>query len=824
MKRSWFLAPSLAAFFCIGSVQAQTFEVRRAADDSLALSGTLVNAPTTPTSTDPPPQLADFSALTEPGEYYLQIPSLGKSVVFRVGEDVYDGELATVMLGFYGWRANVDVSFDYQGVHFEHKAGHMNDALLDYIDGQVGVIKDGTGGWYDAGDYGKYLPTASESVGNMLAAWELFSPRLEKLQLPFLPEHGSGLPDFLSELKWELDWMLKMAYDDGSGRVHHKLNSPNFPGFVLPVNDTSKRYFASFSTAATAEFAATLAKAARAFAPYDAITNGYSQQLLAAAELAYAYLSTHPENVQYDSSVLSAGTYQKVGVDDRLWAAAEIWDTTGDAAALADIEQRIGTGTGFVPNFDWDNMTAFGLVTYLLSPRPGKDPAIELPLRQRLIAVADTLVTNHDNNAYGRDLELYYWGSNGVIARTCFLLQSAYVLEPKPAYLDVCADQIGFLYGRNQYNRSQVTGAGIEPPLHPHARLSGSDSVEQPYPGLLVGGGQSPTNWVDSQSNFQTNEVAINWNAALVYALAGFISDRGTDATPTRGAIAPEACQIRLNSIGYLPERAKVATIASECGFEPTFQCPAGEKTLSGDTEGPTSSIDDLEDGDTKILTKDGRTGAWFAFDDGSAGTRTDATVTPAERLGSKNAICISGEGFTGWGGGIGFSFSGEGAARVPYDASSYTGVSFWARGSATQFRAMLVDKYSDPAQSLCSGCYDHFQAPFTPSSEWKKYTFSWKDLKQLGFGDMQPNVCAAGLYALQFQWSGATPFELCLDDLVFTRARGAAGDIDEQPKVSPKGGGGCGCRLENESGSGAPALALAALAGAALIRRRRRS
>lgn len=821
MLRPLSFASALVLGLATAHASAKPFEVRRVSDDAVVLTGELSAVPAA-SSTDAPAELADFSALTEPGEYYLDVPSVGKSVSFRVGDDVYDAELQTVMLGFYGWRSAVDVSFDYGGVHYGHAAGHANDGWLDYVEGQVGVRQDGTGGWYDAGDYGKYLPTAAESVGNMLAAWELFSDRLDKLNLPFLPEHGSGLPDFLSELKWELDWMLKMQYADGSGRIHHKLNSPNFPGFVLPAADTSKRYFSNYSTAATAEFVAALAKAARAFAPYDAITGGYSQTLLEAAQRSYAYLVAHTEDVRYDDSVLAAGAYQKTGADDRIWAAAEMWETTGDPIALADLEERIRTGISFIANPDWDNLTTFGLVTYLMSARDGKAPAIVAKLSQGLGTVTKSLTSQTKTSSYGRDFASYYWGSNGVIARTCLLLQTAYrVLSPDPELLDACAAQIGYLYGRNQYNRSQVTGSGIAPPLHPHARISGSDAVETPYPGLLVGGGQNASNWQDLQSSFQTNEVAINWNAALVYALAGFVSDRGVSAAP-RGAVTPEACRVRLNSIGYVPERSKVATVVTDCDLpDESFQCVKQEQTLSGDTSGAPSLIDDFEDGDLRVLPKQGRVGGWYAYDDMTPGTRTGAELKSAGRAGSKNALCISGQGFTGWGGGIGFSFVEDGSSRKPYDASAYTGITFWARGSATQFRAMLVDKYSDPAASLCTSCYDHFQAAFTPSSEWKRYTFSWKQLKQLGFGEAKPNVCAADLYALQFQWSGSQPFELCLDDVAFTQA---AGSEEETPGgVSPRGGG-CGCRLPApNTGTPAAGVALLAVALTTALRRRRR-
>src|SRR5690606_6691541 len=137
------------------------------------------------------------------------------------------------------------------------------------------------------------------------------SERLERVELPFIPEHGGDLPDYLSELKWELDWLLKMTYDDASGRVHHKINSPGFPGFVLPEDDPTERYFSNYSTAATAEFVATMAKAARAFRPYDTATEGYSEELLEAAWASYEYLQDNPDDVRYDDEVLRAGAYQK---------------------------------------------------------------------------------------------------------------------------------------------------------------------------------------------------------------------------------------------------------------------------------------------------------------------------------------------------------------------------------------------------------------------------------------------------------------------------------------------------------------------------------
>jgi endoglucanase len=172
-------------------------------------------------------------------------------------------------------------------------------------------------------------------------------------------------------------------------------------------------------------------------------------------------------------------------------------------------------------------------------------------IRTALLNAAATLVSARNGNGYGRALTRYYWGSNGSVARTCMVLQAANRVAPDPVYLDTCADQLGWLFGRNQYNRSQVTGVGINPPLHPHHRPSGADGVDQPWPGLLVGGGDQATDWVDVQDNYTVNEIAINWNAALIYALAGFLTTKveaPIDAGTAAPALVPHGCSCRLSS------------------------------------------------------------------------------------------------------------------------------------------------------------------------------------------------------------------------------------------------------------------------------------
>jgi endoglucanase len=102
---------------------------------------------------------------------------------------------------------------------------------------------------------------------------------------------------------------------------------------------------------------------------------------------------------------------------------------------------------------------------------------------------------------------------------------TAYKLKPKPSYRHASLDALSHLFGRNYYGRSFVTGVGHLPPMHPHDRRSGADGIDEPWPGYLVGGGQTATNWKDRQEDYRTNEIAVNWQAALVYALAAFTAE-----------------------------------------------------------------------------------------------------------------------------------------------------------------------------------------------------------------------------------------------------------------------------------------------------------
>jgi endoglucanase len=527
------------------------FAVIRVADGATVCNGTATGPVLNP---DTQEQLytADFSKVKQSGEYQLEVPGVGRSAPFHIAGNVYREPYYTVMRGFYLWRCGTAVSVTYQGTTFAHDICHTNDAWLDCVGGGH-TQKDGTRGWHDAGDYNKYTVNAGVTVGSLFRAWEDFGPQIKNVRLD-LPESGGPLPDFLAEIKWEMDWVLTMQADDGS--VYHKLSTRSFGGFMLPEFETADRYFTPWGSEATADFVGMTAQAARIFRPYDPV---FSDRCLKAAQLSYRFLQAHPEYHQADQTGFSTGTYEinqpnhrLNGVpQNRLWAAAELWETTGSPDALRDLETRIGAVRGEVDgDFDWDEVKDLGLLTYLFSERPGRDPALVDLVRSNLLAVADGIVQTANHNGYARPLgSRYYWGDNGGVARQTILLMAADRLTRRPmpaiaahgaellmqntrrpsaarAYRETCLDALNHLFGRNYYGRSFVTGLGFRPPMHPHDRRDSGDYLNNPWPGYLVGGPHpKATDWHDVQRDYFTNEIAINWNSALVYALAACLQN-----------------------------------------------------------------------------------------------------------------------------------------------------------------------------------------------------------------------------------------------------------------------------------------------------------
>lgn len=494
------------------------FFVVRASDGVVVYSNT-VSGPVLNADTGEQLWQADFTAVQSPGTFQLDVPGPGRSPVFTVAPDVYQEPFYLVERGFYLWRCGTAVSETWHGQTFSHAACHTNDAWLDFVSGGH-TNEPSTRGWHDAGDFNKYVVNAGVTVGVLFRAWDDFGPAIQKvhLNLPAADGQPPGLPDFLAEIKWETDWLLTMQAPDGS--VYHKVSTQQFGGFIMPEDEHTPRYFVPWSSAATADFTAMLAMAAREFRPY---APAYADQCLAAASKSHAFLLAHPENHPADQSQFHTGAYEVNDRSARLWAAAEMWETTGRADCLQDFEQRCTADRARVEAaFDYGNVSDLGVFTYLFSHRPGRSESLVGLLRTHVLVTADVIVQHQQAHGYGRPLgSSYSWGGNGVVARQTVVLQAASRLDARPEYAAASRAALDYLLGRNVHGRSYVTGLGFHPPENPHDRRSGADNIVEPWPGYLVGGpNPGAADWHDVQADYRTNEIAINWQAALVYALA----------------------------------------------------------------------------------------------------------------------------------------------------------------------------------------------------------------------------------------------------------------------------------------------------------------
>jgi endoglucanase len=474
----------------------------------------------------------DFSALRTPGEYVVDIPGVGTSYPFRIGKEIFARPFRLAMRSFTGQRCGTAVSLAPDFPEYKYPACHTDVADYHPSSGRTGS-RDVSGGWHDAGDFGKYIVNSGITTGTLLWAFEMYEPKLKGLNLD-IPESKRRMPDMLSEIKWNLDWMLKMQDTDGG--VWHKATTANFPGMIMPEKDLQRTLVIGTgktpykNTTATADFAAVCAIAARVYRKYD---RAYSDQCRMAAEKAWNWLKSTPDhNFTRNPEGINTGGYgDDDPKDERLWAAAELFRTTGQETYNAYFKENYGKISPLLSADSaqgWGNVGNMAMYTYLLSGRKNADEMASRRIRTDALVAADGIASRVARNGYRMPLRSneYFWGSNSVVANYSIMLLIADRIQPKAEFRNAALDGLHYLLGRNTFNTSYVTQVGTKWAMHPHHRPSEGDGIEQPWPGLLVGGpnaeGKKPfaRQWKDEMGSYTTNENAINWNAALVFVLA----------------------------------------------------------------------------------------------------------------------------------------------------------------------------------------------------------------------------------------------------------------------------------------------------------------
>ncbi len=533
-------APKLA--LVVSKNAGDDFTVRRSGDGSVVFRGKLAAEAKDADSGDDV-RVADFTDLGKSGKYFLEVSGVGRSWDFQIAADVYSRAYYLAMRSFYGQRCGTGVDLGPEFPGYKHEACHLTGAYHE-SSGKTGPRKS-AGGWHDAGDYGRYTVNSGLSTGTLLWTWEMFGDRIKKINLN-IPESNNKTPDILDEIRWNLDWMLSMQ--DADGGVWHKQTSEQFCAFVMPEKDKSVSYVIGTgkepykSTCATADFASVMAIAARLYRTFDTT---YSNECLKAARRAWVWLDKYPHVWFRNPPGVGTGAYGDANCEDELlWASAELWRTTGEETYnryflehYAEYRKTI-RDTG--PQ-GWPNVAPMALWTYALGK--GKDREAVAAIRQDTLSAADKIVERSSQNGYRISLTSaeYGWGSNGVVANYGMELLVANALQPDRRYYQAALDNLHYLLGRNTFSLSWVTRVGENPYRHPHHRPSGADNNQEPWPGLLSGGPNRRRQdqamkklpdlppakmYLDEEEAYAANEVAINWNAPLVFLLAGTLPEK----------------------------------------------------------------------------------------------------------------------------------------------------------------------------------------------------------------------------------------------------------------------------------------------------------
>ncbi|MBQ0056661.1 MAG: glycoside hydrolase family 9 protein [Bacteroidales bacterium] len=490
-------------------------------------------------------QIVDFSSVKETGSYVLKAGNYAMNV--EISEHPLRKVAVGAMKAFYLNRSGVEILAEYAGEEYARPAAHLDTEVLIHPSAASKQRPEGTVisspfGWYDAGDFNKYIVNSGFSTGLMLMAYQMRPEHFASYSYN-IPESGNATPDYLDEIYFNLKWMLTMQ-DPNDGGVYHKLTVPSFEGFEMPADCHKQRYVVQKTTAATLDFAAAMAQASRIYGQYEEYAE-FSKTALEAAKKAWLWARKNPSiayrqnemNEKFDPDVTTGAYDDESFGDEFFWASSELYFATGK-------RQYLNFAEGFVPKGDytlpsWGNVNGLAIMAWLIEGTYGFSPETDLlaqRLQYKLINYCDACLESVPSSCfqspYGNTPSDFGWGclSEMCCSRALSML-FAYRLTSEDKYLKGALQCADYLFGRNATGYCYVTGFGTKSPMHPHQRISEADGVEAPLPGFLVGGpnpGQQdratcpeyPSNvpdesYNDHMASYASNEIAINWNAAL---------------------------------------------------------------------------------------------------------------------------------------------------------------------------------------------------------------------------------------------------------------------------------------------------------------------
>lgn len=471
-------------------------------------------------------KFCDFSSLTKVGKYFIRIPEFGDSYPFEISNTLLRKAAYASLKSYYYQRSSFELEPEYAGL-WARPAGHLDtNCILHSSTGKSGTISS-PGGWYDAGDYGKYVINAGISVATMLSFYENFNYYFADSSI-LIPESGNGQNDLLDEVKFELDWLKTMQ--DSDGGVFFKLTTLSFSGMVMPDKDLAARYVIGKTTASALDFAAMMAMAGRIYSEYD---SAYAANCTERAENAWIWAKAHPAIYFKNPSDVSTGEYGDGNVSDEfIWAAAELFITTQKAEYKTYLENNSGS-LKYSGAPGWPSVQP--LASLSLATRPnGLSETLLNTIKNSILSTSDTWLSQISASPCRIPTFSFNWGSNSSIANQGVGMVYAYIISKNDKYIKGAAECADYLLGKNATGFSFVSSYGSKTPMFFHHRPSVADGIAQPIPGFVSGGPNSGKQdggkypfpeaakcFIDNVDSYASNEVCINWNSPMTALFAG---------------------------------------------------------------------------------------------------------------------------------------------------------------------------------------------------------------------------------------------------------------------------------------------------------------
>ena len=505
-----------------GKMKDKEFQVINAETKKVVYTGKISKSFKNDTS-DETNWYGDFSKVTKEGKYYVKTKSLGKSYEFEIGENIYSDVTKDTLKMLYMQRCGTELTANYAG-DFAHPACH---ATLAKIYGTNEMI-DVSGGWHDAGDYGRYVVPAAKTVADLMLAYQ-FNPSAFDDSLG-IPESGNGVPDILDEARYELTWMLKMQ-NQTSGGVYHKVTCADFPETVLPQDEKEQLIVSSISDAATADFAASMALA---YETYKSVDSAFADKCLEASKKAWEYVGYRKQLIAFSNPKdIKTGEYGDGNlVDEMMWADAQLFKVTGDSKYIKHFEEIYNYG---YIGLGWADVGGYGQYAILSTDKAKVGEELYTRVKNAFVENAGFILRRINSDGYKVSIgEQYPWGSNMVAANDAMFLIMTNKIDPKNKYMDNALNDINYIFGTNPMSMSYVTGIGDVSPTGTHHRPS--QALKKPMKGMLVGGPDSALEdpyakvvlrdtppakcYVDDEKSYSCNEITIYWNSPLIFAVS----------------------------------------------------------------------------------------------------------------------------------------------------------------------------------------------------------------------------------------------------------------------------------------------------------------